>query len=136
MRMFKEPLRALVAGVPQVLAQLSGACTGASVLLASDSIPFGSVVLGSRTTKRLQLSNVGDVGCQFVWDTYLLAGQFSISPAGEMCKLLCMPQLALGCMQEARVVNIKTPMLCCPFLCPCAAHTDNFRGLLGTRTRR
>lgn len=82
MRPFKEPLHALVAGVQQVLTTLAGACTGLSVLLASDSIPFGSVVLGSRTTKRLQLSNAGDVGCKFAWDTKPLGQNFSINPAG------------------------------------------------------
>jgi len=81
-RPFKEPLRVLVAGVPQQLTTLTGACTGLSLLLASDSIPFGTVVLGSRTTKRMQLSNVGDVGCRFAWDTAALGREFSISPAG------------------------------------------------------
>ncbi|WIA13448.1 hypothetical protein OEZ85_007028 [Tetradesmus obliquus] len=78
---FKEPLHALVAGVPQVLATLTGASTGMALLLASDSIPFGTVVLGSRTTKRLQLSNHGDLGCRFAWDVRPLGQQFSISPA-------------------------------------------------------
>lgn len=82
MRPFKEPLRALVAGVEQVLTTVAGACTGLSVLLASDSIPFGSVVLGSRTTKRLQLSNVGDLGCKFNWNTKPLGRNFTINPAG------------------------------------------------------
>lgn len=79
---FKEPLRALVAGVPQVLTSLAGACTGLSLLLASDSVPFGTVTYGSRTTKRLQLSNVGDLGCRFAWDTAPLGRDFSINPAG------------------------------------------------------
>lgn len=82
MRPFKEPLTALVAGVPQVLSTMSGACTGLSVLLASDSIPFGTVVLGSRTTKRLLLSNNGDLGCKYLWDTSRFGCNFSISPAG------------------------------------------------------
>jgi hydrocephalus-inducing protein len=82
MRPFKEPLYALIAGVAQQLTVLTGACTGLSLLLASDSIPFGTVVLGSRTTKRLQLSNVGDVGCRFAWEMAPLGREFSISPAG------------------------------------------------------
>lgn len=99
MLLFKEALRALVAGVPQVLTTLTGACTGVALLLASDSIPFGTVVLGSRTTKRLQLSNVGDLGCKFAWDTRPLGQDFSITPAGELCgsslftRLRCRPQL-------------------------------------------
>jgi hydrocephalus-inducing protein len=86
-RQFKEPLKALVAGVPQVLTTISGACTGLSVLLASDSIPFGTVVLGSRTTKRLLLSNKGDLGCKFAWETARFGANFSITPAGK--RLLC-----------------------------------------------
>lgn len=81
-RAFKEPLKALVAGVPQVITTISGACTGLSVLLASDSIPFGTVVLGSRTTKRLLLSNNGDLGCKFAWDTSRFGSNFGITPAG------------------------------------------------------
>jgi hydrocephalus-inducing protein len=81
---FKEPLKALVAGVPQVITTLSGACTGLSVLLASDSVPFGSVVLGSRTTKRLLLSNKGDVGCKFAWNPAAFGANFSISPNGGL----------------------------------------------------
>lgn len=83
MRLFKEPLKALVAGVPQVITTLSGACMGLSVLLASDSIPFGTVVLGSRTTKRLLLSNNGDLGCKFAWDSGGFGANFSITPAGR-----------------------------------------------------
>lgn len=82
-RPFKEPLKALVAGVPQVITTISGACTGLSVLLASDSIPFGTVVLGSRTTKRLLLSNNGDVGCKFAWDNSRFGSDFGITPAGR-----------------------------------------------------
>jgi hydrocephalus-inducing protein len=69
--------------VPQVITTISGACTGLSVLLASDSIPFGTVVLGSRTTKRLLLSNNGDLGCKFAWDTSRFGSNFGITPAGR-----------------------------------------------------
>lgn len=88
-RPFKEPLKALVAGVPQVLTTISGACAGLSVLLASDSIPFGTVVLGSRTTKRLLLSNNGDLGCKFAWDTTRFGSNFTITPAGRGSALFC-----------------------------------------------
>lgn len=60
---------------------IAGACLGTELTLASDSIPFGAVVLGSRTVKRVQLANSGDVGTRFVWDTRLLGPHFSISPA-------------------------------------------------------
>jgi hydrocephalus-inducing protein len=93
---FKEPLHALVAGVPQVLATLTGASTGMALMLASDSIPFGTVVLGSRTTKRLQLSNHGDLGCRFAWDVRPLGQQFSISPAGAYTAVTCKHRVGQG----------------------------------------
>lgn len=80
---FSEELIADVAGVRTTLAQLTGACTGTELSLASDSLPFGTVVLGSRTSKRLQLSNTGDVGTKFVWETKALGPNFTIYPAGE-----------------------------------------------------
>jgi hydrocephalus-inducing protein len=72
--------------VPQVITTLSGACTGLSVVLASDSIPFGTVVMGSRTTKRLLLNNNGDLGCKFAWDSTRFGSNFSITPARELMK--------------------------------------------------
>jgi hypothetical protein len=65
------------------------------VLLASDSIPFGTVVLGSRTTKRLLLSNNGDLGCKFAWETARFGANFSITPAGKglLCRLSKQPCL-------------------------------------------
>lgn len=82
MRPFSEELRGDAAGVPLSLVTLTGACTAGELTLASDSVPFGTVVLGSRTSKRLALSNTGDVGVRFAWDTKALAPHFSIVPAG------------------------------------------------------
>jgi hydrocephalus-inducing protein len=70
-------------GVLLPLATLSGACVGLELALASDSLPFGTVVLGSKTTKHLQLSNTGDIGTKFAWDAKLFKPHFSIYPAGE-----------------------------------------------------
>ncbi|KAG2489301.1 hypothetical protein HYH03_012133 [Edaphochlamys debaryana] len=81
MRPFTEELLVNLCGVPTPLATLTGACLGTELRLASESLPFGPVVLGSRAVKRLQLSNTGDVGSKFVWDTKPLAGQFTIFPA-------------------------------------------------------
>lgn len=52
--------------------------------LAADSLPFGSVVLGSRTTKRLGLTNTGDVGAKFAWDSAALGAHFTIFPQGGL----------------------------------------------------
>lgn len=79
---FSEELVVSAAGVPLPLAVLTGACTAGELALASDSLPFGTVALGSRTSKRLALSNTGDVGARFAWDTRALAPHFSIQPPG------------------------------------------------------
>ena len=48
MRPWQENVTVQVAGVSVHLLTLSGACLGTEVKLASDNIPFGSVVLGSQ----------------------------------------------------------------------------------------
>jgi hydrocephalus-inducing protein len=79
---FSEELVVDVCGMPFALATLTGACTAAELSLASDSVPFGTVVLGSRTSKRLALSNTGDVGVHFAWDSRALGPHFVIVPPG------------------------------------------------------
>lgn len=81
MRPFTEELLVNLCGVATPLATLTGACLGTELRLASDSLPFGPVVLGSRAVKRLQLSNTGDVGTKFTWDLRALGPHFSIFPA-------------------------------------------------------
>ena len=79
---FTEELLADASGVPLQLAALTGACTAGELSLASDSVPFGTVVIGSRASKRLALANTGDVGARFAWDARRLGPHFSIVPAG------------------------------------------------------
>lgn len=81
MRSFTEELVVDLQGVPVPLLTLTGACLGTELRLASDNLPFGPVVLGSRSTKRLQLENTGDVGTKFIWDTRALGEHFSVFPA-------------------------------------------------------
>lgn len=81
-RPWTESLVVDAAGVRLPLGSLSGCCTGLELSLAADSLPFGTVVLGSRTTKRLGLANTGDVGARFAWDVKALGRHFSIYPAG------------------------------------------------------
>jgi hydrocephalus-inducing protein len=59
MRPWSEPLVVEVDGVTMTLLTLTGACQGTEVVLASDSLPFGPVALGSSTSKRLALENTG-----------------------------------------------------------------------------
>jgi len=59
---------------------ISGACHGVGMRLESDKMPFGSIILNSNVTKKLNLTNFGDVGCKFQWiESY--KPHFSISPA-------------------------------------------------------
>lgn len=69
-----------VEGVSTCLSTCVGACVGAQLSLSAETLPFGTVVLGSSATKRLQIDNTGDVGCQFVWDAAALGSHFSIHP--------------------------------------------------------
>ncbi len=53
-RPFSEPLQLDVCGLPATLFTIAGACLGTELHLASDSIPFGPVVLGSTAVKRVR----------------------------------------------------------------------------------
>ena len=50
------------------LLTLQGACQGMDLKLMEEVINFGSVVTGSKLTKKLQLNNLGDLGAKFDWD--------------------------------------------------------------------
>lgn len=78
---WKEELVLDVNGLQLPLLTMQGACAGTEVRLASDCLPFGPAVLGSRTTKRLALENSGDVGVKYVWDTRAASPHWSIFPA-------------------------------------------------------
>jgi hydrocephalus-inducing protein len=81
-RPFVEDLGVVLAGgVPRVLTQLSGACLGTEVKLENDNMSFGTVTQGSRTTKRVQLQNTGDVGTKFSFDAKAFAPHFSLFPS-------------------------------------------------------
>ena len=86
-----------VAGVTVHLLALSGACLGTEVKLASDNIPFGSVVLGSQV---------------------ILASSSSKAPwAGpKRVALLC---LSLATCNRCSVgIMMASHVLQCPCLCP------------------
>jgi len=81
-RPFSEDLGVVVAGgVPRVLAQLSGACLGTEVKLESDNLSFGTVTQGSRSSKRVQLQNTGDVGTTFAFDVAAFGPHFTVFPS-------------------------------------------------------
>jgi hydrocephalus-inducing protein len=70
----------LVPGVLATPLHLLGSCAGTELRLASDAVPFGPVVLGSRAVKRVAVENSGDVGTRFKWDATALGPHFSITP--------------------------------------------------------
>jgi hydrocephalus-inducing protein len=67
-------------GMVRSLLRLSGACHGVGLAFESDNVPFGSAVLHSSVARRLQLENVGDVGCRFRFDAQRFAPDFSVTP--------------------------------------------------------
>lgn len=78
---FREEVVAKLQGVERRIMVLSGACLGIDLKLATDNLPFGTVTLGSRVSKRIQLENTGDVGTKFSWDTAAFGPHFSVAPA-------------------------------------------------------
>lgn len=48
--------------------------------LMEDTVGFGTVVINSKITKTIQLSNFGDIGSKFEWDTKFCGKYFTISP--------------------------------------------------------
>ncbi|XP_065674972.1 hydrocephalus-inducing protein homolog isoform X4 [Hydra vulgaris] len=68
------------AGTSQPLFSIVGGCHGTDVKLDSESISFGSVTLGSFSIRKLVMTNDGDIGSNFSWDTKKLKSGFSIFP--------------------------------------------------------
>ena len=59
---------------------VTGSCQGIEIALDSDSVPFGAVVLGSRSTRKLIMHNTGDIGAAFSWNVEKFQPDFSITP--------------------------------------------------------
>ena len=68
------------AGLSQPLFVVSGQCQGIEITLDSESVPFGAVVLGSRSTRKLIMRNTGDIGAAFAWNLDKFKPDFSIGP--------------------------------------------------------
>ena len=68
------------AGVSQPLFILTGSCHGLEVKLDSDAIPFGSVTIGSSSSRKLIMYNTGDIGTAFCWNIDKFKPDFTISP--------------------------------------------------------
>jgi hydrocephalus-inducing protein len=62
------------------LLTLQGACQGMDLKLMEEVLNFGSVVTGSKLTKKLQMTNMGDMGAKFDWDNSFCRPYFTITP--------------------------------------------------------
>ncbi|XP_078688637.1 hydrocephalus-inducing protein-like [Branchiostoma floridae x Branchiostoma belcheri] len=78
---FTEEVMMESEGFSQPLFVLMGSCQGIEVQLDQESIPFGAVVLGSSSTRRMVMRNVGDIGTKFQWKLRQFAPDFSINPS-------------------------------------------------------
>jgi hydrocephalus-inducing protein len=80
---FDEELKLLINGatMPISLTRLRGGSIGTEVRLATDTMSFGTVTLGSRVSKKLAMQNTGDVGVKFAFDAKAAGPEFSIKPA-------------------------------------------------------
>jgi hypothetical protein len=68
------------AGLYQPLFVITGSCQGIEISLDADAIPFGAVIQKSQSTRRIVMSNTGDIGARFCWDIAKFAPDFSINP--------------------------------------------------------
>ena len=68
------------AGISQPLFVVTGSCHGMEIKLDSDALPFGSVTLGSSSSRKMIMYNIGDIGAAFFWNIDKFKPDFSISP--------------------------------------------------------
>ena len=62
------------------LLNIFGTAHGIEMKLMEDTVGFGTVVVNSKITKTIQLSNFGDIGSKFEWDTLFCGKFFTIQP--------------------------------------------------------
>jgi len=59
---------------------VTGSCQGIEINLDNDSLPFGAVMIGSKSTRQLIMHNTGDVGAAFAWNADRFGPDFSVTP--------------------------------------------------------
>ncbi|CAI9616595.1 unnamed protein product [Staurois parvus] len=67
-------------GAVRSLLVVRGSSQGLELSLDQEYITFGAVVLKSQATRRIVLSNSGELGARFQWDIKKFQPEFSISP--------------------------------------------------------
>ncbi|KAJ8332018.1 hypothetical protein SKAU_G00429950, partial [Synaphobranchus kaupii] len=83
---FREELQLECLGTVRPLLVLKGCCQGLEISLDQDYVPFGAVPQRCQATRRIIMSNTGDIGARFKWDVKKFSPHFSISPTeGYIC---------------------------------------------------
>jgi hydrocephalus-inducing protein len=77
---FTEEVTLECQGTSQPLFVVTGACHGLEIALDTEYIPFGAVVHGTASTRKLLMINSGDIGAAFRWKMDEFAPHFSIVP--------------------------------------------------------
>ncbi|XP_063801928.1 hydrocephalus-inducing protein homolog isoform X2 [Pseudophryne corroboree] len=77
---FAEEVMLEVAGLLRSLLVIQGCSQGLELSLDQDYLSFGAVVLQSQATRKIILSNTGELGARFQWDTKRFQPDFTISP--------------------------------------------------------
>lgn len=80
---FEHELMLKIEGIdePRKLMSVAGVAHGVELKLMDEVAAFGNVVVGSRLTKYIQMSNFGDVKASFSWNKAEYTKNFTISPA-------------------------------------------------------
>eukprot|EP00658_Telonema_sp_P-2_P082699 TRINITY_DN8790_c0_g1_i4.p1 TRINITY_DN8790_c0_g1~~TRINITY_DN8790_c0_g1_i4.p1 ORF type:complete len:2065 (-),score=554.24 TRINITY_DN8790_c0_g1_i4:246-6440(-) len=81
MRPFSHPMNINVQGKELPFVVVSGSCQGAEVQLDCKTISFGSVVVGTRVSRKINILNSGDVSLDYTWNERKLGQDYSIVPA-------------------------------------------------------
>lgn len=67
-------------GLYQTLFIIQGSCLGMEITLDTFAIPFGPVMKDSQKTRKIVMSNTGDINAKFKWDIKRFQPDFSIHP--------------------------------------------------------
>ncbi|KAL5255873.1 hypothetical protein ACHWQZ_G011188 [Mnemiopsis leidyi] len=76
----EEVMLECVGGISVPLFTIQGSCQAVGIELDTEHIPFGAVVRGAQSTRKLVMYNTGDIGARFRWNETSFAPDFSISP--------------------------------------------------------
>ncbi|XP_059164883.1 hydrocephalus-inducing protein homolog isoform X3 [Physella acuta] len=77
---FAEEVLMECSGMSQPIFVVKGSCLGMEVNLDSDYLAFGTVYQRSSSTRKLVMTNSGDMNTKFRWDIKRFKPDFSISP--------------------------------------------------------